>query len=271
MNHELRDFESQVVQRSKEVPVLVDFWAPWCGPCQTLGPVLERMACKANGRWELVKVNTEEHQDLAAGFNIASIPAVKLFVDGEVKDEFVGALPERQIRQFLDKALPSPGAPQLAEANRLLSQGQTDSAEKLLENVLDSEPTNAEARMLLAQCLLRTGPERIPSLLENVAQDSEFFEKANALRTLARLAHAANHPTSFPEGNAREKYLAGAAAVRSGDFAAALEAFTQVLERNKQYDNGGAKDACKAIFQLLGMRHPVVEGGFRAFSSALHS
>ncbi len=261
----------QVRQRSKEVPVLVDFWAPWCGPCRTLGPVLERMATQAGGRWELVKVNTEEHQDLAAKFNIASIPAVKLFVNGEVVDEFVGALPEREIRRFLEKALPLPSASQLAEAKRLLGEGSKDAAAKLLEALLAAEPTNLEARLLLAQSLLGTGPERVSSLLEMITPDSEFFEQANAIRTLARLALLTKAPASLPEASVRSKYLEGAAAAQSGNFVAAIEAFLEVLERNKQYDNGGAKEACKAIFQVLGMRHPTVERFFRAFSSALHS
>jgi thioredoxin len=106
MSYEVHDFETQVLQRSKQRPVLVDFWAPWCAPCRTLGPVLEKMAAQANSRWELVKVNTEENQELAAAYNIASIPAVKLFVNGEVVDEFVGALPEREIRRFIEKPLP---------------------------------------------------------------------------------------------------------------------------------------------------------------------
>jgi putative thioredoxin len=271
MSYEVQDFEKQVLQRSNQIPVLVDFWAPWCGPCRTLGPVLERMATQAGGLWELVKINTEEHQDLAAAFNIASIPAVKLFVKGKVADEFVGALPEREIRRFLEKALPSPSASQLAEAQRLLNEAANGAAVKLLEPVVNGEPGNFEARVLLAQALLSTDPARITTLLEPVVPDSEFSERADAIRTLARLAQLAKDPAALPEANVRDKYLAGAAALRSGNFGLALEAFIEVLERNKQYENGGAKEACRAIFQLLGMRHPLVERSFRAFSSALHS
>jgi putative thioredoxin len=271
MSYEVQDFETQVVQRSKEIPVLVDFWAPWCGPCRTLGPVLERMATQALGRWELIKVNTEEHQELAASYNIASIPAVKLFVNGKVADEFVGALPEREIRVFIEKALPSPSAKQLGEARRLMGEGMHSPAVKLLEPIVASEPGNFEARVLLAQALLGSNPERATVLLEAIGPGSDFAEKANAVRTLARLAQLADHPTGLPEAKVRERYLAGATAVRSSDYGAALEAFIEVLERNKDYEKGGAKEACKAIFQVLGPRHPLVERSFRAFSSALHS
>jgi putative thioredoxin len=270
MSHEVQAFEKQVLQRSKEIPVLVDFWAPWCGPCRTLGPVLERIAAQAAGRWELVKINTEEQPDLAAAFNLASIPAVKLFVDGKVADEFVGALPEREIRRFLEKALPSPSAKQLAEAQRLLKEAANGTAVTLLEPIVSREPGNVEARVLLAQALLGTAPERTVTLLEPVAPDSEFSDRAAALRTLARLAQLAKDPAALPAAKVRDRYLAGAAAVSSGNFELALEAFIEVLERNKQYENGGAKEACKAIFQLVGMRHPLVERSFRAFSSALH-
>ncbi len=271
MSDELRDFEKQVRDRSKEVPVLVDFWAPWCGPCRTLGPVLERMATQTGGRWELVKVNTEEHQDLAAKFNIASIPAVKLFVNGEVVDEFVGALSEREIRRFLEKALPSPSANQMAEAQRLMKASADGAAAKMLESVIAAEPANHEARVLLAQAVLSSDPNRIQDLLMPVGADSELNEKANALRTLARLAQLPAQPSAMPPAKVRERYLAGTEAVRTSNFETALQSFIEVLEHDKLYDNGGAREACKAIFTLLGLRHPLSERFFRAFSSALHS
>ena len=271
MSYEVKDFDKQVTDRSRLVPVLVDFWAPWCGPCRTLGPVLERLAAQADGRWELVKVNVDQHQDLAAAFNISSIPAVKLFVNGEAVDEFVGALPEREIRRFLEKALPSPTAGQLAEAQRLLNEGRNAAAAVLLESLVAREPGNHAARTLLAQSLLTTAPERIAAVLEPVGPDSEHAERAGALRTLARLAHLARQPAALPEARVRERYLAGAAAVRAGDFEQALVSFIEVLERDKAYDNEGAKEACKAVFQLLGNQHPLVQRFFRAFSSALHA
>lgn len=271
MSYDARDFERQVIERSKQVPVLADFWAPWCGPCRTLGPILERLAEQANGRWELVKVNIEENEQLAMALNIASIPAVKLFVNGEVAEEFVGALPEIEIRRFLDKALPSPSAKELDEARQLIAQQKMDAAASVLEPIVKSEPTNPEARVLLAQAWLSANPERIPDLVAPVGPDSEFVDAASALKTLGRLATLPDHPESLAEAKVRDCYLAGAIAIRSGDFAVALEAFIEVLERNKSYDNAGAKEACKAIFQLLGRRHPLAERFLRPFSSALHS
>jgi len=271
MSYEVEDFEAQVVRRSQTVPVLVDFWAPWCGPCRTLGPVLQQLADQANGRWELVKVNTEEQPELAAQFNITSIPAVKLFVKGEVADEFVGALPEREIRRFLEKALPSPSAHQLVEAQRLMNEGLNDEAARLLETVVGNEPDNLEARTMLAQTLLSTAPERMVDLLEPVGAESELGDKAAALRVLARTALMAQHPEALPQAKVRDQYLAGVRAVRSGDFGAALAAFIEVLGRDKQYADGGAKAACRAIFVVLGPRHPLVESSSRAYSSAVHS
>lgn len=266
---ELQKFEKDVLERSRSVPVLVDFWAPWCAPCRALGPVLERMAAQAAGRWELVKVNTEEQPELAAAMSISSIPAVKLFVNGDVVDQFVGALPEREIRKFLDKALPSPNAKDLAAAEQVLARGNPLAAAELLEPIVSQEPGNTPARVLLAQALLGVAPQRVEALLSTVSADSDLADKARALRTLARVAQAPDHPAALPSHTVRDQYLQGAAAVRSGDYAVALEALIAVVSRNKEY--GEAKDACRAIFLLLGLRHPITDRFMRSFSSALHA
>ncbi|HEY6866409.1 MAG TPA: thioredoxin, partial [Candidatus Eisenbacteria bacterium] len=103
MSHDITDFEQDVIAKSRTVPVLVDFWAEWCGPCRVLGPVLERLADQAQGRWVLAKLDTERFTDVASRYGIMSIPNVKLFVNGEVADEFVGALPEREVRAWLER------------------------------------------------------------------------------------------------------------------------------------------------------------------------
>lgn len=271
MSYEVQDFDRQVLARSHTVPVVVDFWAPWCGPCRSLGPILEELARGADGRGELVKVNTDEHPELASTFGISSIPAVKLFVKGEVVDEFVGALPRREIQRWLDRALPSPRAPRLAAARALLEEGKPVEAAALLETVLATEPGNSEARVWLARAILGATPERVEALLEPNGEDSEWASTAVALRTLARLLLRAGTPPGLPDAPARESYLAGAAAVRRGDWDAALQGFLGVLERQKDYDHGSAREACRAIFQLLGPRHPVVERHYRTFSSLLHA
>src|SRR5512138_646695 len=139
-------FPTEVVNASAEQPVLVDFWAPWCGPCRALGPVLEQVADETDGRVKVVKVNTDENQDLAQQFQIRSIPAVKLFRGGRVVDEFVGAQPLARVRAFLEPHLPRASAVEHVAARELAERGDYAAAIDALRKVASSDPANLDAR-----------------------------------------------------------------------------------------------------------------------------
>ena len=169
-------FEAAVIERSKEVPVVVDLWAPWCGPCRTLGPIIERVVEGTTGAVELAKVNIDENPQVAAAFQVQSIPAVYALRDGKVVDGFVGALPESQVAQFVANLIPAP-----TEADRLVAAGDEDS----LRRALDAEPDNPAAVVALATALLDRGEsEEALGLLARIPETQE----TRALAARARLA-----------------------------------------------------------------------------------
>jgi putative thioredoxin len=141
-------FEAEVVARSETVPVVVDLWAEWCGPCKTLGPILEKVIGETNGRVELAKVNVDENQWVASQFQVRSIPAVFAFRDGKVVDGFIGALPEAQVKEFVDRLAPEP-----TEADLLVAKGDETS----LRRALELEPDHAGAIEALARTLIARG------------------------------------------------------------------------------------------------------------------
>ena len=159
MTLEVANFENDVIEASRSKPVLVDFWAEWCGPCRMLGPVLEKLADENSETWTLAKVNTDENPAVAQRYRISSIPAVKLFVDGEVADEFIGALPEQQVRDWLEKALPSETKRMVDAAEALIAQSDEAGAEALLRDALAQEPDNTRAGVLLARLLVLRDPD----------------------------------------------------------------------------------------------------------------
>lgn len=269
MDFEVQDFEKDVIEASREIPVLVDFWAPWCGPCRVLGPVLERLAEAADENWHLVKVNTDQNPDVSASYGIRGIPAVKLFVDGEVVDEFTGALPEYAVKQWLEKALPSETKALIDQSELAIAENDLATARKLLESVLELEPKNSKARVLLAQIVAFDDPERARELVAGSAfAGPGYIQIEEAVGTIARLLGTSL--TELPEADVRETYVNAIDALADRDFDEALKRFIEVIRKDRYYDDDGARKACVALFTLLGNEHPAVRAFRRRFDMALY-
>jgi putative thioredoxin len=267
MPYDVKNFEEEVIRRSQAIPVLVDFWAEWCGPCRVLSPVLERLARQSNGRWALAKVNTEEFPDVASEYRIQSIPNVKLISDGRVVGEFVGALPEQAIKQWLANNLPDKYAGELANAKSLIETGRSQEAIRLLESVLKDEPNHIEARILFAKTHVFSAPETAFRMVEDI-DDPRHIETVEALKTLARLVGLT--PDSLPDSPSRDKYRAAAKEVKEQNFDEALRQLVEMIRNDRYYDDDGSRKACIAIFRFLGEEHPVTRKYRREFSSALY-
>jgi len=266
---DVTNFETEVLVPSRDTPVLVDFWAPWCGPCKMLTPILEKLESEADGRWVLAKVNTEEQQELAMRFDVSSIPDVRLFHGEKEIDGFLGQLPAAEIQDWLEKTLPSPHKETLKEARVALSEDDTKTAAQKAEIVLDAEPENNEARVVLAEAQLRDDAVAALKTLEPILEGHPQFDRADTLRQFAHLASP--NESKLPEGDLKERYLTGTRAVQKADYAAALDAFIGVLEKDRDYANGAAKNACKTIIQYLGIRHPITEEYYRAYTSLVNA
>lgn len=262
-------FESEVVERSRTTPVLVDFWAPWCGPCRSLSPVLERLADEYAGAFLLAKINTDENQDLALAFQIRSIPQVVLFQEGKAVDQFAGALPEAEIRRFLKPYCPTESDKLFSRARGKLEAGQNEEAKGLLEQVIDREPQHSPARLALARLLIgeqlpeqaRSHLQAIPFLadekeaadrLEQVIGFQADCEEAGGQASLRKILE------STPQDLDARMALASCL-VAAGQYREALEEFLAVVARDKHYREDSARKAMLAVFSLIGERSDLAE------------
>ncbi len=264
------NFDMDVIQRSHEKPVLVDFWAAWCGPCRVIGPVLERLADENQDDWELRKLDTEKHPTIARQHRITSIPAVKLFVDGEVKDEFIGALPEQAIVQWLRKALPSKFREKLMRAEALVAERNYGEAHYLLSEVLQDDPDEQHGIVLMAQVELYSDPQKAAQTADRVPLGSDHSETAEAIKALSRIFQYLETPESLDDAPAKPDYLEAIRLLRDGKNEAALEGFIDIIRRNRYYDDDGARKAVIAVFKLLGEDHETTRAYRNPFANALY-
>lgn len=265
----LQDFQKDVIDESFKQPVVVDFWAEWCGPCKVLGPVLEKLAAKSDGAWKLVKIDTDVNPELAQMFGIRSIPLVKIFKDGNEADEFVGALPEQKIVEWLNKHITIIKTSDFDVAIKLLSEGDENGAISLLEQMLDGEQ-HKRARVLLAKLCLFTDMQRAETLIEGLDPEKEDWEIAEALKTITVLFGQLKDDSVFPDATVRSTFLLACSAIQSQDFNSALDLFIDTIREDRYYMDDYARKLCIAIFKYLGEEHPVTINHRRDFGRALY-
>ncbi len=266
---DVSNFEEQVLAASHEKPILVDFWAPWCGPCRQLGPILEKLD-EEDERFTLAKLNTDEDQDTAMRYNIRSIPAVKLFVNGEVADEFLGALPEARVRQWLKDALPSETKRLLEDATTLIDGGDTQAAETMLQQVLDIEPDNADALVMLANLVVFRDPARALDLAKHASRlDAAKYNASQGIETIVDLLGKREAAGTLPDDPAKPPYVEALTKLGDGDLDGALAGLIDSVRRNKRYNEDAARLAALALFNVLGTRHPLTQKHRRQLEMAL--
>ena len=277
-------FMTEVVDASFEQPVIVDFWAPWCGPCKQLGPLLEKAVRAANGAVRMVKLNIDDNPEVAQQMRIQSIPAVYAFKDGRPVDAFVGAVPESQIKQFVQKlggpSGPSPVEEALAMAKDALQNGDHDSAGGIFSQVLEREPENIDALAGLARVLIAKGDHvhardvlsRVPteslghaeiaaahSALELAEQAQKAMGESDKYR--ARLENDANdHEARFELATA----LFGAGQREEG-----IDELLTLFRKDRAWNDEAARKQLVKFFEALGPAHPLTLSGRRRLSSLL--
>jgi len=256
------DFETTVIKGSFERPVLVDFWADWCAPCRQLMPILSRLAEEFRGQFFLAKIDTEAEQALAAQFGIRSLPTVQLFKDGAPVDQFMGALPEAQIREFLSRHISRASDRLIDQAQQSIADGNLSAAETQIERAEQEDPDNS--RLFIARVQLKAAKGDIAGaqeLLEHTPLDLAADPELGALRgRLAFSASAAEAPSietlratlEADPANSEARYQLAARQVLAGDHEAALETLLSLLKRDRQYGDDAARKGMLAIFDLLG-------------------
>ena len=273
-------FRAVVLESSRRVPVLVDFWAAWCAPCRVLMPILAKLADEYQGRFLVAKVNADVEQGLAFEYGVRSLPTVKLFRNAQVADEFMGALPEGAVREFLERFVDRDSDKTREQALAAHRRGDSEDAAALLRLAMADDPENYRIHLDLAQVLMDMGQfAEAGKVLRSLPANRQVEPDVTALQTRIEFAGVASEApdrgtlerrVSERPDDLDARYQLATRRILGGDYEGALELLYQVLTRDRQYRDGAARKAMLAVFDLLGGKGPVVSRYRALMSSALY-
>ncbi|MEO1092849.1 MAG: thioredoxin [Pseudomonadota bacterium] len=281
----LETFAQDVVAASRSVPVLVDFWAPWCGPCKQLTPMLERVVSEAAGRIRLVKINIDENQEIAQQLRIQSVPTVYAFVDGQPVTGFAGAQPESQIKAFIERLIGEPvgaeGLDALEAAQQMLAEGDLEGAAEVFAALMEQEPEKPEAIGGLARALIGLGrldeaDQVLAAAPASISQHAEITG-AKAAASLSKTAGKLREPSALEahleadaDDHAVRQELATALFLR-GQVETAIDQLLAIIRKDRGWNDDAARKQLLTFFDALGHAHPGTVAGRRKLSAVLFS
>jgi putative thioredoxin len=277
-------FVADVIEMSRKVPVIVDFWAPWCGPCKQLGPALEKAVREAKGAVRMVKVNVDQNQDLAAQLRVQSVPMVYAFKDGRPVDAFVGAVPESELKQFIQRLTAGAGPSlddYIAEAKTLLTEGDAQTAASIFQQVLEHDPDSAPAMAGLLRCLMALGDaDQAEAMLARVPEAMTKHADIAAVRTAIELARHAGDVGEAAElrrklalnaDDHQARFDLAMAYYGGNEPEAAVDELLELFRRDRAWNDDAARKQLVKIFEALGFTHPLAKAGRARLSTLLFS
>ncbi len=274
------DFQQSVIEESKKRLVLVDFWAPWCGPCRSLTPVIEKLAQEYAGRFLLARVNSDENQSLAGQFGVRSIPNVKAFSDGKMVDEFAGAVPEGTVRQFIERLLPSPAEEQRRTAMQAYASGNADAALASLDAAQSLEPNDDNIRLDRAEILIDLArSEDAEALLDELAPLAKLDSRVEHLRALLTFSDTGQAGVSTDQLEARvsqnstdldARLTLAKQYVAAKQFEPALNHLLEIIQTDRQFGEDAGRKTMLAVFELLGNEHQLTRQYRRLLAASIN-